>query len=269
MPQSAVSPDFKSRLQLILGPRKKTPWATAMQIPSGTMTRMFGEGIPPTYETLAKVMRTENVSLSWLLGGDCPPYLYSSTPDDAVTAQELAARLDDEASWVLHVISDGAICVFALTQPASIEERKGSIPYNAVEIIAGPIGKRTAATLAKLPDARVGHLVKVTDQQIRNFYSTGIGTFQLLGDADTEGLLPRHYPREQKAFAGDMELSSWLIGGLHVSAAPRPEYLPPTLDRITRAWGKFNDEEQRALSIIMDPLLAIVETRPTPATDKI
>lgn len=253
---------FPVRLKLLLGPRRMTPWASALQIPSGTMTRMFREGIPPTYETLSKMMRTENVSISWLLGAACPAYLYTGAADDDAMAEELEARVADETSWRVNVLTDGQACAIVLTQPASIEDAKGSrLNYTAVEVICGPCGERTAAVIAIAPPKCAGQLVRISHAQMRQIYQDGVGTFQLLGGQGVPGLLDAGEPGP---FTMDTLATCRAEAGGWNPREHSRDGLPHTLERMLQVWSKFTDAERQAIGVVVEPLMALAEHRLDP-----
>jgi len=240
-----------------------TPWATALKIPSGTMTRMFREGIPPTYETLSKMMRTENVSLSWLLGANCPAYLYTATTSDAATAEEVEIRVTDERGWRIHVLSDGDACAVVLTQPACFIDKAARIDYFAVEVICGPVGERTAAVLAIGAPDNVGQLVKLTRDQMQTIYREGVGSFQLIGGHGVPGLL------DLKGLADDWtpeRLAAFRIeAGACADLDPAPEDgVPAALSRLVHAWARFTDSERQAVGVLVEPLIERARARVDP-----
>lgn len=240
-----------------------TPWATGLKIPSGTMTRMFREGIPPTYETLSKMMRTENVSLSWLLGANCPAYLYTATTSDAATAEELEIRISEEPSWRMHVLSDGDACALVLTQPACFIDKAARIDYFAVEVICGPVGELTAAVMAIGPPANVGQLVKLTHDQMQQIYRQGVGTFQLIGGHGVPGLL------DPTGFGDDLSaerLAAFRIeAGACAELEPPPEDgVPAALSRLLHAWARFTDAERQAVGLLVEPLIERARARIDP-----
>ncbi len=173
---------FSARLKLVLGNRKPTPWSENLLIPSGTMSRMFkGDGVPPTYETLAKITRTENVSLSWLIEGVGSPYLIALVPDDAELTGEVETRLQEEPSWRIDVLTDGQLLIVVLSQPAQIVEKRGNIEYIAVDVFGGVVAPKVMDMLA-----RYGQRVtmkKWPRERLIPGLRLGLGTFQLLGDA--------------------------------------------------------------------------------------
>lgn len=181
---------FSARLKLVLGGRKPTPWCENLLIPSGTMSRMFkGDGVPPTYETLAKITRTENVSLSWLLDGIGAMYLIGLVADDANLAGEVRMRLEDEPLGSIAVLTDGDRAAVVFHQPAQLVERRGPIDYQAVEVLAGPIGMEFATAMTSLGGMR-GIIVKTLPrEEMLQGMRGGWGSYQLLGEDGRGGML--------------------------------------------------------------------------------
>lgn len=251
--QPAHSITFSQRLKLLLGPRKMTPWATELRIPSGTMTRMFqGDGIPPTYETLVRIMRTENTSLSWLLGGDCAPFLVSHTIDDAGSAELLQAHVSDSDTWEVVVLGGGDLGAILLHEEGAIEHPNGTIHYTAIELIAGPIGPRTAAVLHQISPRGLATR-NVGRPTMRAIYAGKLGTYRLVGD-HAGGLV-----QPGKIYRQDVSPLNLTPGGR--LAEIRAEYTATMTQRFTEAWPRLQDSEREIMTRLLEPFLDHVTHR--------
>lgn len=251
---------FASRLSSLISPRRRTPWGANLLIPSGTMTRMFtGDGIPPTYETLQKIARTENVNLSWLLGERVPRYNIAHCGPDDVLADELHARLSEESSWQVSMLISTRHAIFVLSQPAQIEEKRGVIDYTAVEVLTGAVGDTSAWEILGSPD-RLHAAVFIDEHPMAAALQHGVGTFQLFGDDSHAGLIPRHRNITPIRVPPKRQRSSELLM-LKEETTGYPE-ADRTMIRLIDAWRFLNQDERKALDIVLAPLLAQASKRP-------
>lgn len=249
---------FSARLKLVLGNRKPTPWSENLLIPSGTMSRMFkGDGVPPTYETLAKITRTENVSLSWLIEGVGTQYLIGLIPDDDELAGEVEARLQEEPAWHVDALTDGQLLIVILSQPAQLVEKRGNIDYVAVDVLGGVVADRVMEVLAA-HGQRVA-MKKWSRERVLAGLQHGLGTFELFGDPHDDrhvGLL---------ASTGYATLPGTRMA---VTEQPPPAYVDARYAPLRAGMGRLGslmhdmrDDELIATDVLLSSLLDRVEAR--------
>lgn len=245
---------FADRLRWVLGPRKATAWAKRLQIPAGTRDRMLrAGGIPPTYESLTKIMRTEHVSLNWLLGGEGAPFLLARTASDAETAELLRQHLQEEA-WRVHLVIDEHCAALVLHQPAELGAGDASIRYQAIEILAGPVGPAAFDVLQALRYGRIDGVTRLEADEMADLYAGRIGTFALIGDEKFDGLIGPGIDRGVDVSAAIEDLGARHVadGGLEV---------PDPIQPLARWWPLLEPGEREALQTLLDPFLAHVASR--------
>jgi len=148
-----------------------------------------GNGIPPTYETLTKITRTENVSLSWLVDGLGPMFLIGLIADDALLAREVHVRAEDEPSCDIALLTDGEFAVVVFHQPAQLVDKRGLIEYRAVDVVAGPAGVTLSDAVVRLSERRAISVTTISPQEMREGLGTGWGSYQLFGDKERPGMI--------------------------------------------------------------------------------
>lgn len=242
---------FEARIRWLIGDRPVNAWFARLQIADGTRARMLKEGgIPPTYDALARIMRTENASLSWLLGAKIAPFLRSTTSRDEETARLLDLHLADEP-WTVAFITDGMTTAWVLHQPAAIEHERGTIHYRATAIIAGPSGDATAALLARYGYATLPHVQQIQPAAMHALTSGYVGTYHLFGDERTRGLIDsstaRHGLSLHEALSGNAR---------HVAeSAALYQVMPQPAREIVDAWDTLPADRRRALELVVTGLV--------------
>lgn len=210
-----------------------------------------GEGRPPSYEFLVRMMRTENASLSWLLGARVAPFLRSTATSDADTAQILDAHLSDEC-WSVALLTEGMAAVWVLHQPAAIEYTNGVTHYRATAIIAGPSGDATAALLARYGHATLPHVQQIQPAAMHALTSGYVGTYHLFGDERTRGLIDSSSARH------GLSLHDALSGNArHVAeSAALYQVMPQPAREIVDAWDTLPADRRRALELVVTGLVS-------------
>ena len=240
----AAETDFKTRLAYVLGGRKSTPWAQRLGIKGGTIVRMTNEGIPPTYETLVKILRTENVSLSWLLDGKGAPFHVLRTDSDLDTLMALDEELNDPG-WKVAWLHGEAFHALVLFQPAVITNNHDTLEYVAISVISGPVGVAVKEKLRAM-EMRLATSAAVDDSTLMSLHAGLLGTWHLLGDGVRQGGVVdlARSPQLPKLETRDFR-----------RAAERdpPEYsgMPP----VHRVWNLMTAAEREALKIVLAPFL--------------
>lgn len=213
-------------------------------------TMAAGEGRPPSHEFLTRMMRTENASLSWLLGARVAPFLRSTATSDADTAQLLDAHLSDEC-WSVALLTDGMAAVWVLHQPAAIEYSNGITHYRATAIIAGPSGEATGELLARHGHRTLPHVQQVPSSTLHAIASGHVGTYRLFGDDKARGLIDpttaRHGITLRDAQSGNAR---------HVAeSAALYQVMPQPAREIVDAWGTLPADRRRALELVVTGLV--------------
>lgn len=252
---------FEQRLRWIIGPRRIDTWFDALRISGGTRARMLKDGgIPPTYDALTRIMRTENASLSWLLGGRVAPFLRFTSCTDQSTAELLADHLDDEA-WSVAMLTDGLASAWLLFQPAAIVHPKGDIHYREVVVVAGPAAGACEHVLAEHGHATIEYVQRIGSADMNAIVCGRIGTWALFGDEKKPGLF-----NPRKAQHGLSLRNARPTAALRV-AEDNPNYaaIPPPAKTIANAWPTLPDSTRSALALVVDRLTTEPGPPPTAA----
>lgn len=149
---------YIARLSRVLDGRKPYPWAAANGLSRGTIGRML-KGALPDPETLIPALRSEGLSLTWLLTGQGTPYVVHTPISDAQGADLIRQYLEEMGSPSVTIIRSAeasSSVVIALTEHVS-KAPAGAEPYeyDHSEIIAGPkLGALSAAAAAEASAVR-------------------------------------------------------------------------------------------------------------------
>lgn len=213
---------------------------------------MRGEsGRPPSHETLVRIMRVENVSLSWLLGAKVPPFLRIVGVDATESADLLRMHLEDEAGWRVAMLTDGLDIAIVLHQPAAIEHDKNDIPYRAVAVLAGPHGAMTSKVLSDLRNGRIDASVALSRTDLQRVQSGHVGSWLLFGDTKSPGLIPA---TASPCWLHETTLPRVAEAGA-IYATPAPALA------IKDAWDTLPEDVRQALALVVDRMV----TPPTAA----
>ena len=110
MENSLQQPDFRQRLELLIGAEKPYAWAARMGINKGSFTNMWYKGGVPRLATAQKIASSSGCRLEWLLHGEEPAQADAGAAAGAA-AEEIAvdaARLEPmRASEDEHFVPDG------------------------------------------------------------------------------------------------------------------------------------------------------------------
>lgn len=174
--------DIRSRLALVLGDRKITPWAKKLGIGSATQQSLQAGG-PIESAQLTIVQHTENVSLSWLLDGKGRPFLVSEFDDDDEALEYVQSLLADE-NWRVKLAAAPGDVVIVLHQPGSILRGKKKdilVEYEVVELISGATEK---ALLHMGRRADTFDAFDLAPHDVRRLARGAMGSHELFGPAD-------------------------------------------------------------------------------------
>lgn len=243
---------FAQRLTWLLAGRKLTPWAKHLGMAGASIDAMRGDAArPPSHEFLTRIMRTENASLSWLLGADVPPFLHTITRGDSDTATALAAHLDDE-DWRVALLTDGSATAWVLHQPAAIVHPRGEIPYRAITVIAGPSASATERALSESGHAAIEHVQHIPSPSLDSVARGMAGTWALFGNSKTPGLLNNATAKAGITLHNARPDEAWRIS----EEPPGYADLPPPARAIAGAWDRLPEPDRQALSLVVERLVS-------------
>lgn len=239
---------FADRLRRVIGERPIKPWAESLGIADATRSRMLNKktgGVPPTYETLSRIMHVENASISWLIGGNDAPFLVYRASSDVRAADALQQLLEDEAGWRIHLLLSGRRAVWLLVQPAQLEHPKGTLDYWAIELIAHPLGPKVLEVVDVMRAGVIQGIHRVPIDIIEMIEEGEIGSWRLVGrPGRTTGMVDPERDDQVNLLHP--------TGQLRVAeSSTTPVALQPLADW----WPALSDAEREALSTIVDPLV--------------
>ena len=187
---------FEDRLNFALGSRKPTPWGKRIGLNSATTSGLFS-GKQPGSEILSLIMRSENLSISWLLQGKGAPFLV----DKAHSANQLNAQLAIifEEHWENIYIANSPNGLTVVVVKQGQFDFKGTwINYPIIEVLSGPANEQTleflrdrskkGTTNNTLP-VPMAYQIKLTENDSEKLSRGQIGTYILLGDDKKGGIL--------------------------------------------------------------------------------
>jgi len=193
--------NFLSRINEILGDRKKHPWGRDIGLKNTRINDMFSGKIPHA-DALIRVRRAEKVSLDWLLTGDGTPYLYKSgrCQTDLENA-ELLKQLLEEDDWmvylVYHQVEEGVAVV--LTHPAIVKYEDITARFMDVEMM------QAGAEVINRLKGRLVKEVKVEFSVYERLVCGWLGPVDLTGE---NGLLNKSRDTDLNYVAGVLSKSS-------------------------------------------------------------
>jgi len=171
--------NYLSRMDIVLGDRKKYPFGFSMGFSRGTINRLFSMEMAGNIDTFMAMRHAENLSLDWLLNGIGAPYVTRLTSTDNTTAELITHLFEGEPmDWQATVLTDQITNLVILSQPAIYVVGKRTLDYTRLEVLTGPVGE---GTLELLDTAGLTCKVAKTDTlTLRRVLSGQIGTYALL-----------------------------------------------------------------------------------------
>lgn len=136
-------PTFSARLEWVLDGRPPYPWGSAIGLSQGTVRTMtLDAGIPPKQEGLLRIMRSENVSLRWLLAGQGQPFMASVYTQDAHAAEDLEDLFSGTGEpWRMLILDCGDRWALGVHRPESVTDSKGEFQFMRLEVLTGALGE--------------------------------------------------------------------------------------------------------------------------------
>jgi hypothetical protein len=174
-----------NRIEKIRSDRKTHGWLSSIGIASDAI-HMIKKGEEPSENVLRSIAKCENVSWFWFSEGQGSPYLVENCETDEECAEHLANHFNDEA-WTAYHVTAGDRFAFVLTMPGTFQRaRSGWVDYTIVEAFTGA-GSRSLAEAAM--NAAVFKTIEIKASEMDQLEAGELGTYALLGDSKTAGLL--------------------------------------------------------------------------------
>lgn len=180
--------NFNERIETVLLDRKLYPWASAMGV-SNTAANRIKQGVIPGSEILTSISKTENVNLTWLVGGKGAPYIVERYGSDSDLAKWLTLHIEDGAWEDVYIYTDGQYIVIELSTPASFSYKNKMVKYTAREVMAGPLGDEVLDLLWSSFSEQSLWICYLEPETLRDIHQGKIGPFQIHGDSKRPSLV--------------------------------------------------------------------------------
>jgi len=241
---------ISERLLKLKASRSILEWEREAGIARGNLRRAI-KGDSLSEENIRKLVRTENVSVDWLLEGRGTPYYIVKLNSDAEIADALQVYFDDEAArWAVTIIrckSADVPLAIALTMPI---ERKGPddtdfIKESALELITGPIGPLSSHILCRSGWNKVSGLA-LDDEIVADICNGKLGTYALLVDPGYLLL----------STALDPQVLAVITEALNVAEAPNGYHVPLTFPEqaLLQCYRALPVDDRQRLVVIAEAL---------------
>lgn len=147
---------------------------------------------------MSLICRAENVSISWLLEGKGRPFIVHRFDADEAAADYLELLLRDESGWNVYEIAapDNRHAV-VLTMPGAVERKGNRIHYTILEAVVGDVGDRARSVVLQYEDENRLHSVTIDNDTMSRLAAGQLGTWHLVGDAESPGILEGAKPDER------------------------------------------------------------------------
>ena len=253
-PRSTVA----QRLEWLLAGRSVGGWAKGIGMVGASIDGLRGpDARPPSHEFLTRIMRTENASLSWLLGADAPPFLVNNVADRMELIESLQMHLQEE-DWQLTALQTARFTAWVLNQPAAIATSRGDIEYTAVQIIAGP-----TLDVAQLRKALPPHS-RAADTFTTYPVTTHLYSEVAAGHVGTWRMFHAEAPIIGHQYSGG--LADYALGtappGRQRVAESIPAHAFGTPQTLAEAWDALSDRRREALSMVIAGILSLPPEKP-------
>lgn len=249
---------FAQRLEWLLAGRSVGGWAKGIGMVGASIDGLRGpDARPPSHEFLTRIMRTENASLSWLLGADAPPFLVNNVADHMELIEALRMHLQEE-DWQLTALQTARFTAWVLNQPAAIATSRGDIEYTAVQIIAGPTLEAAHLRKALPPRSRAADTFTtypVTTHLYSEVAAGHVGTWRMF-HAETS-IIGHQY----SGGLADYALVTEPPGSQRV-AESIPTHAFGTPQALTEAWDSLSERRRDAIATVIAGILNLPPDTP-------
>jgi hypothetical protein len=199
MSMASIGADLSSylaRLDYVLAGAKPYPWAAAHGLSRGAIGRML-KGQLPDPEKMVPLVRSEGLSLSWLLTGQGTPYLVHCPSSDAQGAdlvRQLAEEMGKPGGVLLRNADNQDEVVAVLAEPAAKAALGAeAYIYRHGEVIGGQVLREHTAQAVmdtcQNPKSRI-----IDGSKWRRLSSGYMALSELWTLIDTQ---PKRFPRPQ------------------------------------------------------------------------
>lgn len=243
-----IHQDFLSRLKHVSGGRYVTAWLKGLGL-SGSVVTGLSRGNIPKGQTLMHLLCMENVNASWLLTGEGNPYLVEVAASDT----DARARINDalkSPGWAVVMATDKLNHALIFMGPARfVLEDKPPRPYTAVTVLANPGPEALMALTASAGDVRS---LLVSEARFQDLTLGRLGSYQLLGDRASPGLLAKAQPLQAAMAETIAEHAA------RYNAGPTGEAISPDEAALLGKYRGLSQADRTRVQTIVDALAAAV-----------
>lgn len=249
-----VHQTFLSRIEFLLGNRKKYPWGFSLGLTRGTINRLF-KGYTPGLDILTTISRCENARLDWLTSGSEPPF-HVIDRDDADHARMIREHVDHRLCDAVYLVTTYGRFSVVLTAPAKLcPPNKDVIHYTGVDIHGGGVGP---LALMVVTDA-IGNipvmLVDMPETAFDKLVTGYMSNLDLIGLEGSGGYLSEHTAiTSKKALAEyltargiELPTEKTAVSGVNED---RAEYSSEEM-KLIQAYRSLPDEKRKALLLLV------------------
>ena len=210
--------NLADRIDTMLCGRKIHAWGKAIGL-SRSVLQALKNGKLPGADKLGPIIRSENLSLSWLLEGIGKPYLINSCGSDE-ECSELITELLQEQWQRVYLLTDGAQVAAVLTQPGGYDYSGVNYLYTIVEVVCGVLGQQTLSIIQQQVAPQSLHYLRISSNAMRQLTRGQLGTYKLLNapeallkqtpsqEDDTGAAILEHVAEPATPYHGGGEVSS-------------------------------------------------------------
>ncbi len=228
---------FASRLEMVLAGRTPTTWCRCLGILPNMMTRMK-QGHIPGHEVLTRIMRAENVSLSWLMEGVGQPFIahgFLEFRDFELALRQHLTRSHD----VIHLLDSAVAPVVIMRAHPADHAYLGTI-----EVLSTPWQPNLRALLESCLSRAEARYHFLPEEDTRAIRQGLVGTFRICGDETIRGLL------DQPGRSGVVPFST--TGKAELSSIREDQEVYKLDSRLMRAILKGLEDTCEAVGLALD-----------------
>jgi len=174
------------RIEYLRKGRAHHTWLGSLGIARDTIKHIKDKTAEPSENVLSIISKCENASFLWLTEGEGAPYRVAQFENDGECAEALADYLAEEA-WVAYVVNDSQRNTIVLAMESNFQRaRSGFVEFIAIEVLT-QAGIKAVSEAAM--HASAFRVVEVDTECMDNIIDGKVGTYDLLGDSKSEGIL--------------------------------------------------------------------------------
>lgn len=242
--------DFLSRLSEASDGRDLWPWLHSLGLTSGVVQGMVNRGVVPSGYSLLALQCLENVNVSWLLTGTGKPYLVERPADDRGCRARVAEALRS-AQWTATIATDGLHNAIVLARESRfVVKDKPPRLYTELRIFAHAGPESLAAVIEGAAGVR---FLPLGEADMQALVQGRLGSYRIMGDANTPGLLARAKPIKEERMNAIAEHAARYL------ACPKGSELAPDEAALLEVYRRLPVADRSRLQTIATALAAAID----------